>query len=54
MRQLPLSLTSAGLALSTALGFLGVSITSKSANAVVYCQYVEYTVGLRRKGRRRA
>ena len=31
--------------LSTALGFLGVSITSQFASAVVYCQYVEYPVG---------
>ena len=45
MRQLRLSLTFAGLALSTALGFVGVSVSSKSASAVVYCQYAEYPVG---------
>jgi hypothetical protein len=45
MRQLRLSLTFAGLALSTALGFLGATVTSKPANAVIYCQYVGYPVG---------
>jgi hypothetical protein len=45
MRQLRLSLTFAGLALSTALGFLGVTVTSHPANAVIYCQYVGYPVG---------
>ena len=45
MRHLRLSLTFAGLALSTALGFLGVSVTSKPASAVIYCSYVGYPVG---------
>ncbi len=45
MRQLRLSLTFAGLAFSTALGFLGVSVTSKPASAVIYCSYVGYPVG---------
>ena len=45
MRQLRLSLTFASLALSTALGFLGVSVTSKPASAVVYCSYVGYPAG---------
>ena len=45
MRQVRLSLTFAGLVLSTALGFLGVTVTSESARAVVYCQYVDYPVG---------
>lgn len=45
MRQLRLSLTVGGLALSTALGFLGVSVTSKPASAVIYCSYVGYPVG---------
>ena len=45
MRQLRLSLTFAGLALSATLGSLGVTVTSKPANAVIYCQYVNYPVG---------
>lgn len=45
MRKLRLSLTFAGLALSTALGFLGTAVGSKPANAVIYCQYVGYPVG---------
>jgi hypothetical protein len=45
MRQLRLSLTFAGLALSTALGLLGITVTSHPASAVIYCQYVDYPVG---------
>ena len=45
MRRVRLSLTFTGLSLSVALGFLGVTLTSKSASAVVYCQYVDYPVG---------
>jgi hypothetical protein len=45
MRKLRLSLTFAGEALSTALGFLGVTVTSKPASAVIYCQYIDYPAG---------
>ena len=45
MRQLRSSLAFAGVALSTALGILGVTVTSKPASAVIYCQYVGYPTG---------
>ena len=45
MRQLRSSLAFAGVAFSMALGILGVTVTSKPASAVVYCQYVEYPAG---------
>ena len=45
MRQLRLSVTFAGLALSALLGLTGVIISSEPASAVIYCQYVEYPVG---------
>ena len=45
MRQLRLSLTLAGLALSTALGLLALTVTSHPASAVIYCQYIDYPVG---------
>ena len=45
MRQVRLLLTFAGVVVSTALGFLGVTVTSKPASAVVYCQYVDYPAG---------
>ena len=45
MRQLRLSLTLAGLALSAALGLLGITVTTHPANAVIYCQYVDYPAG---------
>jgi hypothetical protein len=45
MRQLRLSVTFAGVALSAALGLLGTTVTPTPANAVIYCQYVGYPVG---------
>ncbi|WP_249159017.1 hypothetical protein [Bradyrhizobium tropiciagri] len=45
MQKLRWSLTFAGVALSTALGFVGATVTSKPASAVIYCQYVGYPVG---------
>jgi hypothetical protein len=42
MRWLRLSVTFAGLALSALLGLTGVIASSEPANAVVYCQYVDY------------
>lgn len=41
--RLPLMFT--GLAVSTALGLLGITVTSHPASAVIYCQYVGYPVG---------
>jgi hypothetical protein len=34
--------TVAGLAVSALLGFAGVTLSSKPAGAVVYCQYIDY------------
>lgn len=45
MRQLRLSVTFAGVALSAALGLLGTTFTPAPAQAVIYCQYVGYPVG---------
>jgi hypothetical protein len=43
--RLRLPLMFAGLAVSTALGLLGITVTSHPASAVIYCQYVGYPVG---------
>lgn len=40
-RSIP-SLTLAGAALSSALAIAGVTVSSKPAGAVVYCQYINY------------
>jgi hypothetical protein len=34
--------TVAGLAVSTLLGFAGMTLSTEPAGAVVYCQYVDY------------
>ena len=39
------STTVAGIAASAVLGLAGLTLTPAPANAVVYCQYVEYPVG---------
>ena len=39
------SATVAGIAASALLGLAGVSLNPAPAQAVVYCQYVEYPVG---------
>ena len=39
------SATVAGIAASALLGLAGLTLTPAPANAVVYCQYVEYPVG---------
>ena len=36
------SVTSAGFAVSVLLGFAGVTLSPAPAEAVVYCQYVDY------------
>ncbi len=43
--RLRLPLMFAGLAASTALGLLGITVTSHPASAVIYCQYVGYPAG---------
>lgn len=39
------SATAAGIAASALLGLAGVTLNPAPAQAVVYCQYVEYPVG---------
>ncbi len=48
--RLRLPLTFAGLAVSTALGLLGITVSSHPASAVIYCQYVGYPVGCVARG----
>jgi hypothetical protein len=43
--RLRLPLTFAGLAVSTALGLLGITVSSDPARAVIYCQYIGYPAG---------
>ena len=39
------SVTVSGIAASVLLGFAGVTLSPAPAEAVVYCQYVDYPVG---------
>ncbi|WP_249136947.1 hypothetical protein [Bradyrhizobium canariense] len=39
------SVTVSGIAASALLGLAGLALSPAPANAVVYCQYVEYPVG---------